>query len=605
MRRAATTPILSASTSSAAVPAATAVSQPSSIVSPYPRPDAQPAVIASASGAASGSGAGKLIAQEVSSATDAKGPNNNLPPLENLVVSDDSLRTQVNDYMISMNAHYQNKDWVALIGVSKQVIAVFNSFKKLTDLDKRKFALCLDDGAHAHFKQKNWLEAAELSLREPALLNTLSQLTDQDKRNLAVCYCRAGTAYFRHKNFLLQAARLCLQAADVYKKLPQLTDDDIRNLEVSLRTAGNAYVLLEQDICGAKLLEQAADILNTLSQSTDEDKRNRAKDLEYAGHAYARQDNWPNAAKVFEQAADIWNTLSQPTDEDMRNRAECLGYAGDSYCKRGNSPKAAKLFEQGVALFDTLSQLTDENKRYREWYLRELEAAQIKIPVSDSKAAVGKKRGRENDATAASAASADTATTKKFCSSGSASGSGSASAPSAASASGSTAVKPYTAIEDCIAKIKKEIKSDFETADLGELGEEEEDVICTISTTAHIMLDPVLVCTEGTREPQTYDRRSIVEHLKTSGYDPITRKEIIKEDFRPNVTMRGVILKILNRFYRKNVFAGSTAANAAAVAEKTGSPVHDGSRAATGAAATATRDDANVKMDASRDFKMP
>ncbi|RKF72605.1 E3 ubiquitin-protein ligase CHIP [Golovinomyces cichoracearum] len=56
---------------------------------------------------------------------------------------------------------------------------------------------------------------------------------------------------------------------------------------------------------------------------------------------------------------------------------------------------------------------------------------------------------------------------------------------------------------------------------------------CIDSITLMVMLDPVV-----TKTGQSYDRASILEHLKRSETDPLTREPLHPEDLRPNLTLR-------------------------------------------------------------------
>ncbi|KAI9662932.1 MAG: hypothetical protein M1821_007979 [Bathelium mastoideum] len=61
--------------------------------------------------------------------------------------------------------------------------------------------------------------------------------------------------------------------------------------------------------------------------------------------------------------------------------------------------------------------------------------------------------------------------------------------------------------------------------------------------TFEVMNDPVV-----TRNGQSYDRTTIIEHLKRSPYDPLTREPLTIDDLRPNLALRSAI----EEFWKNN-----------------------------------------------------
>ncbi|KAI0997265.1 hypothetical protein K3495_g10921 [Podosphaera aphanis] len=73
-------------------------------------------------------------------------------------------------------------------------------------------------------------------------------------------------------------------------------------------------------------------------------------------------------------------------------------------------------------------------------------------------------------------------------------------------------------------------------------GEKKRDVPdwCIDDITFSVMLDPVI-----TKTGQSYDRSSIIEHLKRSPTDPLTREPLCPEDLRPNLALRAACQEYL------------------------------------------------------------
>ncbi|CAD6499952.1 BgTH12-04057 [Blumeria graminis f. sp. triticale] len=63
---------------------------------------------------------------------------------------------------------------------------------------------------------------------------------------------------------------------------------------------------------------------------------------------------------------------------------------------------------------------------------------------------------------------------------------------------------------------------------------------CVDNITFSVMLDPVV-----TKTGQSYDRSSIMEHLKRSKTDPLTREPLRLEDLRPNLALRSACEEFL------------------------------------------------------------
>ena len=61
--------------------------------------------------------------------------------------------------------------------------------------------------------------------------------------------------------------------------------------------------------------------------------------------------------------------------------------------------------------------------------------------------------------------------------------------------------------------------------------------------TFEVMNDPVV-----TKNGQSYDRTTIIEHLKRSPYDPLTREPLMIDDLRPNLALRSAI----EEFWKNN-----------------------------------------------------
>ena len=57
------------------------------------------------------------------------------------------------------------------------------------------------------------------------------------------------------------------------------------------------------------------------------------------------------------------------------------------------------------------------------------------------------------------------------------------------------------------------------------------------------MNDPVV-----TKNGQSYDRTTIIEHLKRSPYDPLTREPLTIDELRPNLALRSAI----EEFWKNN-----------------------------------------------------
>lgn len=85
---------------------------------------------------------------------------------------------------------------------------------------------------------------------------------------------------------------------------------------------------------------------------------------------------------------------------------------------------------------------------------------------------------------------------------------------------------------------------------------------CLDDITFSVMLDPVVVCIlltfslqicpgdglltdEQTKTGQSYDRSSIMEHLKRSPTDPLTREPLRVEDLRPNLALKAACEEFL------------------------------------------------------------
>ncbi|PMD20164.1 U-box-domain-containing protein [Hyaloscypha hepaticicola] len=88
----------------------------------------------------------------------------------------------------------------------------------------------------------------------------------------------------------------------------------------------------------------------------------------------------------------------------------------------------------------------------------------------------------------------------------------------------------------------EELRRTFELA--GAVGEEGKrrkvPDWCLDDITFSVMLDPVV-----TRTGQSYDRSSIMEHLKRSPTDPLTREPLRVEDLRPNLALKAACEEFL------------------------------------------------------------
>lgn len=96
--------------------------------------------------------------------------------------------------------------------------------------------------------------------------------------------------------------------------------------------------------------------------------------------------------------------------------------------------------------------------------------------------------------------------------------------------------------EEGIAKIQNkyeaklgELRSTFEIANMMSFEDKRRKVPDWVvdDITFSVMLDPVV-----TKTGQSYDRSSIMEHLKRSQTDPLTREPLRLEDLRPNLALR-------------------------------------------------------------------
>ncbi|KAI9054516.1 hypothetical protein LZ554_001673 [Drepanopeziza brunnea f. sp. 'monogermtubi'] len=91
-----------------------------------------------------------------------------------------------------------------------------------------------------------------------------------------------------------------------------------------------------------------------------------------------------------------------------------------------------------------------------------------------------------------------------------------------------------TAIEKKWEAKKEEVRQVWEKA--GEEGESRRRKVpdwCVDNITFAVMVDPVV-----TKTGQSYDRSSIMEHLRRSPTDPLTREPLRAEDLRPNLALR-------------------------------------------------------------------
>lgn len=88
-----------------------------------------------------------------------------------------------------------------------------------------------------------------------------------------------------------------------------------------------------------------------------------------------------------------------------------------------------------------------------------------------------------------------------------------------------------------------ELRSTFEIANLMNSEDKRRKVPdwCIDDITFSVMYDPVV-----TKTGQSYDRSSIMEHLKRSKTDPLTREPLRLEDLRPNLALRQACEEFLN-----------------------------------------------------------
>ncbi|KAL9090522.1 MAG: hypothetical protein Q9165_005283 [Trypethelium subeluteriae] len=89
-----------------------------------------------------------------------------------------------------------------------------------------------------------------------------------------------------------------------------------------------------------------------------------------------------------------------------------------------------------------------------------------------------------------------------------------------------------------------ELRSTFAVADPQNQPHREVPDYFLDGITFEVMNDPVV-----TKNGQSYDRTTIIEHLKRSPYDPLTREPLTINDLRPNLALRSAI----EEFWKNNV----------------------------------------------------
>jgi STIP1 homology and U-box containing protein 1 len=62
------------------------------------------------------------------------------------------------------------------------------------------------------------------------------------------------------------------------------------------------------------------------------------------------------------------------------------------------------------------------------------------------------------------------------------------------------------------------------------------------SITFNIMIDPVV-----TKHGQSYDRVTILEHLRRQQTDPLTREPMTEDDLRPNIALKNACEDFLDK----------------------------------------------------------
>ncbi|MCJ1486688.1 hypothetical protein MMC06_006866 [Schaereria dolodes] len=95
-------------------------------------------------------------------------------------------------------------------------------------------------------------------------------------------------------------------------------------------------------------------------------------------------------------------------------------------------------------------------------------------------------------------------------------------------------------IEFTNARKIQELKSVFAIADPKYMQKREVPDYLIDNISFAIMHDPVI-----TRTGQSYDRATILEHLRRSQTDPLTREPLRREDLRPNLALRQVCADFL------------------------------------------------------------
>ncbi|KAF2236961.1 U-box-domain-containing protein [Viridothelium virens] len=88
-----------------------------------------------------------------------------------------------------------------------------------------------------------------------------------------------------------------------------------------------------------------------------------------------------------------------------------------------------------------------------------------------------------------------------------------------------------------------ELRSTFAVADPQNQPHREVPDYFLDGITFEVMNDPVV-----TKNGQSYDRTTIIEHLKRSPYDPLTREPLTINDLRPNLALRSAI----EEFWKNN-----------------------------------------------------
>lgn len=86
---------------------------------------------------------------------------------------------------------------------------------------------------------------------------------------------------------------------------------------------------------------------------------------------------------------------------------------------------------------------------------------------------------------------------------------------------------------DTFQKKVEELRSVFALADPGNCAPREVPDHLVDTITFEIMHDPVV-----TKTGHSYERATLLEHLKRSATDPLTRERLVVGDLRPNIALR-------------------------------------------------------------------